>query len=98
MTDRYIVFMSSALREKSGVLMKCNASHTHASDVFEELSHQCHMAYKSFQCNSDMQVTQLMQTINGAAMAKFWIFFEHLDNLPLINFQILLKEIQMVQQ
>lgn len=78
--------------------MKCNASHTHASDVFEELSHQCHMAYKSFQCNSDMQVTQLMQTINGAAMAKFWIFFEHLDNLPLINFQILLKEIQMVQQ
>lgn len=39
-----------------------------------------------------------MQVINGAAMAKFWVFFEHLDNLPLVNFQIVVKEIQMVQQ
>ena len=31
-------------------------------------------------------------------MAKFWVFFEHLDNLPLVNFQIFIKEIQMVQQ
>ena len=31
-------------------------------------------------------------------MAKFWVFFEHLDNLPLVNFQIIIKEIQMVQQ
>lgn len=42
-------------------------------------------------------MTQLMQVINGAAMAKFWVFFEHLDNLPLVNFQIVVKEIQMVQ-
>jgi hypothetical protein len=45
-----------------------------------------------------MQVSQLMQVINGAAMAKFWVFFEHLDNLSLVNFQIIIKEIQMVQQ
>ena len=45
-----------------------------------------------------MQVSQLMQVINGAAMAKFWVFFEHLDNLPLVHFQIVMKEIQMVQQ
>ena len=45
-----------------------------------------------------MNVSQLMQVINGAAMARFWVFFEHLDNLPLVNFQIVIKEIQMVQQ
>ena len=90
--------MSSALREKSGILMKTNASHTHASDVFEEMSHQCHMPYKTLICNQDMHVSQLMQVINGAAMARFWVFFEHIDNLPLVNFQIILKEIQMVQQ
>lgn len=96
LTDRYYVFISSALREKSGVLFRCNQSHQHASDVFEEFSHQCHMPYKGFQCNQDMNVSQLMQVINGAAMAKFWVFFEHLDNLPLVNFQIFIKEIQMV--
>lgn len=96
LTDRYYVFVSSALREKSGVLFRCNQSHQHAADVFEEFSHQCHMPYKSFQCNQDMNVSQLMQVINGAAMAKFWVFFEHLDNLPLVNFQIVIKEIQMV--
>jgi hypothetical protein len=90
--------MSSALREKSGVLFRCNQSHQHASDVFEEFCHQAHMPHKSFQCNRDMNVSQLMQVINGAAMAKFWVFFEHLDNLPLVHFQIVVKEIQMVQQ
>ena len=55
------------------------------------------MAHKTFLCNQDMDISQLMQMINGAAMAKFWIFFEHLDNLPLVNFQLVLKEIQMVQ-
>jgi len=44
------------------------------------------MPFKSLQCNEYMQVSQLMQVINGAAMAKFWVFFEHLDNLPLVNF------------
>ena len=86
LTDRYYVFISSALREKSGVLYRCNQSHQHAADVFEEFAHQCHMAHKSFQCNQDMHVAQLMQVINGAAMARFWVFFEHLDNLPLVNF------------
>lgn len=50
-SDRYVVFMSSALREKSGVLFKTNGSHTHAGDVFEEMANLCHMAYKSFLCN-----------------------------------------------
>jgi len=98
LTDRYYVFISSALREKSGVLFRCNQSHQHASDVFEEFAHQCHMPYKSYQCNQDMNVSQLMQVINGAAMARFWVFFEHLDSLPLVHFQIVVKEIQMVQQ
>ena len=44
LTDRYYVFASSALREKSGVLLRCNQAHQHASDVFEEFAHQCHMA------------------------------------------------------
>ena len=48
LTDRYYVFISSALREKSGVLFRCNQSHQHASDVFEEFAHQCHMPYKSY--------------------------------------------------
>ena len=96
LTDRYYVFLSSALREKSGVLFRCNQYHQHSADVFEEFAHQCHMPYKSLQCNQDMQVAQLMQVINGAAMARFWVFLEHLDNLPLVNFQIIIKEIQMV--
>jgi hypothetical protein len=45
-----------------------------------------------------MNVSQLMQVINGGAMARFWVFFEHLDNLPLVHFQIVVKELQMVQQ
>lgn len=98
LTDRYYVFISSALREKSGVLFRCNQSHQHAADVFEEFAHQCHMPHKSYQCNQDMNVSQLMQVINGAAMARFWVFFEHLDSLPLAHFQIVVKEIQMVQQ
>lgn len=56
----------------------------------------CHMPFKSFKCNQEMSVGQLMQVINGAAMAKFWVFLEHIDHLPLINFQIIVKEIQMV--
>jgi hypothetical protein len=92
------VFISSALREKSGVLFRCNQSHQHASDVFEEFAYQCHMPFKSYQCNRDMNVAQLMQVINGGAMARFWVFFEHLDNLPLVHYQLLVKEIQMVQQ
>ena len=48
LTDRYYVFASSALREKSGVLLRCNQAHQHAADVFEEFAHQCHMAYKCF--------------------------------------------------
>mmetsp|Transcript_29870 Transcript_29870/g.45652 ORF Transcript_29870/g.45652 Transcript_29870/m.45652 type:complete len:131 (+) Transcript_29870:5478-5870(+) len=48
LTDRYFVFVSSALREKSGVLFRCNQSHQHAADVFEEFAHQCHMPFKSF--------------------------------------------------
>ena len=59
-----MVFLSSALREKSGVLMRANTSHTHASDVFEEFAHQCHMAHKTFDCNRDMHVTQLMQVMS----------------------------------
>ena len=55
------------------------------------------MPYKNFQCNQDMNVAQLMQVINGAAMARFWIYLEHMDNLPLVTFQIIVKEIQMVQ-
>ena len=39
LTDRYYVFLSSALREKSGVLFRCNQNHQHSNDVFEEFSH-----------------------------------------------------------
>ena len=31
-------------------------------------------------------------------MARYWVFFEHLDSLPLVNLQIIIKEIQIVQQ
>lgn len=56
------------------------------------------MPSKTYLCNADMSVAHLMQIVNGAAMARFWVFFEHMDNLPLLSYQILAKEIQMVQQ
>lgn len=39
-----------------------------------------------------------MQIVNGSAMARVWVLFEHVDNLPLVHYQMLAKEIQMVQQ
>lgn len=48
LTNKYFLFISSALREKSAVLMKCTISHSYANDIFEEFSNLCTVPYKSF--------------------------------------------------
>lgn len=97
-TNRYYVFISAALREKSAVLFKCCGSHPHAADVFEEFSSVCTVAHKTFACSEELNMRTLMQYLNGAALASVWIFFEHMDALPYVSLQAFNKEVQMVQQ
>ena len=47
-TNRYFVFIASALREKSSVLLKCNDNSYDPKDIFEEFSNICAVSSKSF--------------------------------------------------
>jgi hypothetical protein len=99
LTNKYFVFISAALREKSAVLFRCMPTHDYAGDVFEEFSNLCCVPFKTFQCSSiHVTMKSLMQFLNGAALASSWIFFEHVDKLDYVHLQTFNKEIQMVQQ
>ena len=99
LTNKYFVFISAALREKSAVLFRCMPTHDYAGDVFEEFSNICSVPFKTFQCSSPfVPMKSLMQFLNGAALASTWIFFEHVDKLDYVHLQTFNKEIQMVQQ
>ena len=98
LTNKYFVFISAALREKSAVLFRCIPTHDYACDVFEEFSNICSVPFKTFHCsNIHVSMKSLMQFLNGAALASTWIFFEHVDNLDYVHLQTFNKEIQMVQ-
>ena len=98
LTTKYFVFISSAFREKSAVLLRCIPDHAKAEDIFHEFSNVWTTPFKSFDCNKNMSMRHLMQYLNGAALASIWVFFEHIDKLNYINLQTFNKEIQMVQQ
>lgn len=92
-TNRYFVFIAAALREKSAVMLKCSPSVPKGSGIFEEFSTIRSTPHRVFQCNEDLNMKLLMQQLNGAALASVWVFYEHLDKLPFINYQTLIKEI-----
>ena len=54
--------------------------------------------FKTIQCSSHSNLSALTQLLNGCSMASVWIFFEHMDRLPLVGLSILLKEIQLIHQ
>lgn len=98
LTTKYFVFISSAFREKSAVLFRCIPDHLFSGDIYHEFSNLCTIPFKSFHCNPKISMRNLMQYLNGAALASIWVFFEHIDKLNFINLQTFNKEIQMVQQ
>ena len=97
-TERYFVFISAALREKSGVLFKCIPAQEYGGIIFEEFAGICTTALQSFQCNEQLSMRVLMQILNGAALGSVWVLFEHINRLLPLILQTLNKEIQMVQQ
>ena len=96
LTERIFVFISSALRQKNSVMLRCIPQHTAASDVVQEFASLCNVPFKSFQCREDVSLSSLTQLLNGVSMASVWVFFEHLDRLPLAVLSVLLKEIQLI--
>jgi hypothetical protein len=82
LTNRYFVFISSALREKSAVLFNSTeTSNSIAGDVFEEFSAVCMTPFKKVLCTPIFDLKPLMQTLNGAAFASFWVFYKNIDKL-----------------
>lgn len=98
LTSKYFLFMACSLRESSSVMFKTNTSHQYAGDVFEEFSSLCGMGQKRLCIHGGTSTAALMQVLNGAALANFWVLFEHITKLSLMDLQIVIKEIQMVQQ
>ena len=98
LTDRYFVYLSSCLREKSSVLLQCIPEHQKAHEVVEEMAAFCAVPFKNIQCSQHSNLSALTQLLNGCSMASVWIFFEHMDRLPLVGLSILLKEIQLIHQ
>jgi hypothetical protein len=93
LTNKYFVFVSAAFREKSAVLFKCIPSHDYCGDIYQEFSSICSVPFKEYQCNSKFSMKNLMQFLNGAALASVWIFFEHVDKLDYTHLQTFNKEI-----
>ena len=95
LTNRYFVFISSALREKSAVLFN---NSNNSGDVFEEFSNICMTPYKKVVCNPLLQLKTIMQSLNGAALSSFWVYFENIDKLQSAYLQAFNKEIQIIEQ
>ena len=70
LTNRYFVFASAALREKSAVMFKCIPNHENSRDVFEEFANLCTVPFKGFVCSNSSNMKTLMQYLNGAALAS----------------------------
>jgi hypothetical protein len=61
LTNRYFVFIASALREKSSVLFNSSeTSNSIAGDVFEEFSNMCMAPFKKVVCTPVLDLKPLM--------------------------------------
>jgi hypothetical protein len=99
LTNRYFLFMSSALRDKTAVMFNCSdQSNSNAADVIEEFASMCMTPFKSISCSPVLDLKPVMQSLNGAALAGFWVLFNHVDRLKLSYLQTFNKELQMIQQ
>ena len=98
LTERYFVYLSSALREKSSVMLQCIPEHQRAYEVVEEMASLCAVPFRTIPCSQHSNLSALTQLLNGCSMASVWLFFEHIDRLPMVGLSILLKEIQLIHQ
>lgn len=97
-TERYFVFIASALREKNAVMFECVPKAESASFIVEELAAFAAVPFRSVQCGAHMNLSAITQMLNGCALANFWIFLEHMDLLQMDSLSILIKEIQLIQE
>jgi hypothetical protein len=82
LTNKYFVFISSTLREKSAVLINNQElGNSGAGDIFEEFSNLCMTPFKKIVCNPILSLKSLLKSLNGAALASFWVFYENVDKL-----------------
>ena len=51
LTNKYFVFISAALREKSAVLFRCVPSHDYCEDVLSDFANLCTVPFKRFPCS-----------------------------------------------
>ena len=98
LTERYFVFIASSLREKSSVMFQCIPEQQTASEIVEELACFAAVPWKTIHCGQHMNLSAITQLLNGCAMAKVWIYLEHMDTLPMVCLSILLKEIQLIHE
>lgn len=98
LTPRYFVFMASALREKQSAILSCTRHDTSANEIVREFASLCAIPFKSQQCAATTNLSTFTQLLNGGAMANTWVFFEHLDCLPLEKLKIIVKEIQLLHE
>lgn len=54
--------------------------------------------FKTVACTPVLDLKPVMQSLNGAALACFWVLFKNVDRLKLSYLQTFNKEIQMIQQ
>ena len=97
-TEKYFVFISGALREKSAIGFKTVDNEESSGHVIEEFATICSVAFKNFLVPSGVCLNLLTSLINSAANANLWLNLEHLHNLPYTSLRWLNKEIQLVQQ
>ena len=103
LTNRYFVFRSAALREKSAVILECVSDQSHTKDIYEEYSNICTVCMQTFQCKDSVQtlgsqLKSLLKYLKGAASVNAWVHYEHLDKLTYSEFKAFTKEIQMMQR
>lgn len=97
-TERYFIFISSALREKSAIGFKTISAQDSAGDVAEEFATMCTIPFQRFHVSNKTNFNILLQYVNAAAFGNTWVMFEHINTLNLELLSILNKEIQLVQQ
>jgi hypothetical protein len=79
-------------------MLNCSNYESTGSEIVQEFASLCMLPFKSHQCTPANNLSSLTQLLNGAAMANTWVFFEHIDHLPLEKLQIVIKEIQLLHE
>ena len=97
-SEKYFVFISSALREKSGVAFRAIPRDNFCSHIVQELANVCTVPLRSFFVTNNSSPSYLLQCINGSAFSNTWLCLEHINNLKLEVFRIVCKEVLIMQQ